>query len=87
MLAAQAACVCLGAVALRHRRAMRLAEAKREKERPMEPRNTVFPVLRNDLLLRAAKGIKTERVPVWMMRQVRPSLSNQSDFLAPYLLP
>lgn len=28
-----------------------------------------FPPLKNDLLLRAAKGEKTERAPVWMMRQ------------------
>lgn len=28
-----------------------------------------FPPLRNDLLLRAARGEKTERAPVWVMRQ------------------
>ncbi|KAJ7481452.1 hypothetical protein FB451DRAFT_1443660 [Mycena latifolia] len=28
-----------------------------------------FPVLKNDLLLRAAQGEKTERAPVWIMRQ------------------
>ncbi|KAF9036063.1 uroporphyrinogen decarboxylase [Hymenopellis radicata] len=28
-----------------------------------------FPALKNDLLLRAARGEKTERAPVWIMRQ------------------
>ena len=28
-----------------------------------------FPPLRNDLFIRAALGLKTERVPVWCMRQ------------------
>ncbi|CAG2162501.1 unnamed protein product [Oppiella nova] len=28
-----------------------------------------FPVLKNDLMVRAANGVKTERVPVWVMRQ------------------
>ncbi|EAU84308.1 uroporphyrinogen decarboxylase [Coprinopsis cinerea okayama7 len=30
---------------------------------------TEFPPLQNDLLLRAARGEKTERAPVWVMRQ------------------
>ena len=28
-----------------------------------------FPILKNDLILRAAKGEHIERAPVWVMRQ------------------
>ena len=28
-----------------------------------------FPELKNDLILRAARGERTERVPIWVMRQ------------------
>ena len=30
---------------------------------------TEFPPLKNDLILKAAKGESTERVPIWIMRQ------------------
>lgn len=45
-----------------------------------------FPLLQNDLLLRAARGERTERVPVWVMRQAGRYLPEfrevrqQSDF-------
>ena len=33
-----------------------------------------FPVLKNDLVLRAVRGEWTERTPVWIMRQVNGKL-------------
>jgi uroporphyrinogen-III decarboxylase len=45
-----------------------MAAGRQKVERvPLE----FFPPTRNDLLLRAARGEATERVPVWIMRQVR----------------
>src|SRR6188508_2055800 len=41
-------------------------------------------MLKNDLLLRALKGEKTERVPVWMMRQAGRYLPDYMKLKAKY---
>lgn len=46
-----------------------------------------FPPLKNDLIIRAAKGEYTERVPVWVMRQAGRYLSGENFVLnVTYLL-
>lgn len=39
-----------------------------------------FPELKNDLILRAARGEETERVPIWVMRQAGRYLPGKRSF-------
>jgi len=39
-----------------------------------------FPELKNDLILRAARGEGTERVPIWVMRQAGRYLPGKRSF-------
>lgn len=40
-----------------------------------------FPKLKNDNLLRAAKGEKVDRLPIWIMRQAGRHLQEFKDFM------
>ena len=52
-------------------RGCREVKKENKKEKIIFERKALgtFPPIKNDLLLRAALGKPTERVPVWMMRQ------------------
>ena len=40
-----------------------------------------FPKLKNDNLLRAARGEKVDRLPIWIMRQAGRHLQEFKDFM------
>lgn len=40
-----------------------------------------FPKLKNDNLLRAARGEKVERLPIWIMRQAGRHLQEFKEFM------
>ena len=40
-----------------------------------------FPKLKNDNLLRAARGEKIDRLPIWIMRQAGRHLQEFKDFM------
>ena len=40
-----------------------------------------FPKLKNDNLLRAARGEKVDRLPIWIMRQAGRHLQEFKDYM------
>mmetsp|Transcript_4143 Transcript_4143/g.5605 ORF Transcript_4143/g.5605 Transcript_4143/m.5605 type:complete len:442 (+) Transcript_4143:46-1371(+) len=66
----------------RSRRANRQSSHRLGERRRVSASAENFPALKNDLLIRAARGEQTEKVPIWMHRQAGrylPEFRNYSD--------